>query len=191
MGRWHTETLERLQRFLSWARPGTLAAAALGFPIFFVLSSAILTFGRAPLPPERATQPIQFNHRLHVQDVGLDCADCHQYYETETFSGLPSAEVCAMCHEEAQTDRPEEVKLAGLLSEGVTLDWKHLFRQPSHVYFSHRRHVAVAELECSVCHGDFASSVRPPRKVKILDMDTCVDCHEQQQASIDCTHCHR
>lgn len=175
----------------AWARPGRLAAAAVGFPIFFVLSTALLTvFGSRPFQP-RTEQPVEFNHRLHVEDLGLGCTDCHAYYQEETFSGLPAADACSFCHEEAQGEDPEEAKLARLLAEGRPLEWQPLFRQPSHVFYSHRRHVAVAGLECAACHGSIAASESPPRTVETLDMDGCIACHEQQGVDDDCTSCHR
>lgn len=184
------DLLAKLARAFAWARPGRLAAAAIAFPIFFVLSTALLTvFGTRPQP--KAEQPVQFNHRLHVEDLGLECTDCHPYYEDETFSGLPSADACAFCHEEAQGENPEEAKLLRLLADERPLDWQPLFRQPSHVFYSHRRHVAVAELECEACHGPIATSEAPPRRVDKLDMDGCIDCHEQQGVANDCTSCHR
>lgn len=181
----------RLKRLFAWARPGTLAAAAIGFPLFFVLSSSILTLSRVRVVQERTEQPIEFNHRLHVQDVDLECDTCHEFYESETFSGLPTTESCAFCHDEAQGENTEEVKLVNLLAEHKPLEWRRLFRQPPHVFYSHRRHFVVAGIECEVCHGDIGATERPPRRVKTLDMDGCIDCHERSQIANDCTSCHR
>lgn len=187
---WYT-LLDGLARAFAWARPGRLAAAAIGFPIFFVLSTALLTvFGSRPFRPT-AEQPVEFNHRLHVEDLGLDCTDCHPYYEDETFSGLPAADSCSFCHEEAQGEDPEEAKLVRLLAEERPLEWRPLFRQPSHVFYSHRRHIKLAELECETCHGSIAASEAPPQRVDTLDMDGCIGCHEQQSVDNDCTSCHR
>ncbi len=183
--------IDQLKRLFAWARPGTLAAAAIGFPVFFVLSSSVLTLSRTRLAQEWAGQPVEFNHRLHVEDLELECTTCHEFYESETFSGMPSPEACAFCHEEAQGESAEEAKLAGLLSEGKPLAWQRLFRQPPHVFYSHRRHVVVAGIACETCHGAIASSERPPRWVAKLDMDGCMACHEEQQVADDCTNCHR
>ncbi len=185
------ELLDRLSKAVSWLRPGRLAAAAIGFPIFFVLTTALFTVFRSQSFQAQAEQPVEFNHRLHVEDVGLECTECHPYYEDETFSGLPGADACSFCHEEAQGEDPEETKLVQLLMDGEPLEWRPLFRQPSHVFYSHRRHVTVAELECEACHGSIATSEAPPRRVETLDMDGCIECHEQQGVGNDCTSCHR
>ncbi len=142
-------------------------------------------------PSAETRQPIAFNHRVHVQDNGMECSECHDSYEKETFSGLPGADLCSFCHAEAQGESVEELKLVAMLEEGKPLEWKRLFRQPSHVFYSHRRHVAVAGLECETCHGSFAETARPPARVERLEMDDCLDCHRRQGASEDCTACHR
>jgi hypothetical protein len=183
--------LTRLGRAFTWARPGRLAAAALGFPIFFVLTTALLTVLGSQRFQAQADQPVEFNHRLHVEDVGLECTECHPYFEDETFSGLPGADACSFCHDEVQGSDPEEAKLYRLLSDEQPLEWRPLFRQPSHVFYSHRRHVKVAKLECEICHGSIAASEAPPQRVDTLDMDGCIGCHEQQGVGNDCTSCHR
>lgn len=188
--RWQ-ELPKQLARAFAWARPGRLAAASLGFPIFFVLTTGLLTaFGARPFQT-LADQPVEFNHRLHVEDLGMECTDCHPHYEEQTFSGMPDRETCAFCHEEAQTESPEEAKLVRLLADGQPLEWRSLFRQPTHVFYSHRRHVKVAEMECTACHGAIAETEAPPRRVELLDMDGCMECHDQQGVANDCTSCHR
>ena len=181
-----TRTLQLLR---DWGQQGVLGTAALGFAIAFVsVLVLVTTFGR---PSPRVEQPIAFNHRIHVEDVGLECIDCHEFYESETFSGLPEAETCVMCHEEAQTESSEEAKLVRILTQGQPLEWQSLFQQPSHVFYSHSRHVAVAGMECDVCHGPFATAEAPPEQADLLTMDDCLDCHQESNASTDCTACHR
>lgn len=172
--------------FGHWARP-----AVLGLLVFFAASFAAAALFSDPTPIGRASQPIAFNHQRHVDDLGLECEGCHQYYKKETFSGLPEAEVCEFCHAEAQGESAAEAQLVQLLGEGKPLEWQSLFQQPSHVFFTHRRHVVVAQMECSVCHGEIASSERPPDWVKLLTMDDCVDCHQREDAATRCTACHR
>lgn len=167
-----------------------LGATALGLAVFFVLGTGLGVAQRRSAA-RALEQPIAFNHRLHVEDVELSCLDCHEFYESEAFSGLPGPEVCAFCHEEAQGESVAEQELAGLLAEGAPLAWRSLFRQPSHVFYSHRRHVVVAGLECRSCHGDFAKTETPPRRASILSMEECLECHQREGVAEDCTACHR
>lgn len=136
-------------------------------------------------------QPIRFNHRKHVKDNELSCDTCHRFYEKESFSGLPDADVCASCHSEPQGKSAEEAKLVALLKSGAELKWQSLFRQPAHIFYSHRRHVVAAKLECPTCHGAIGDSVTPPEHVRKLRMQDCLDCHDRNKVSTDCTACHR
>jgi hypothetical protein len=169
-----------------WARPAGLALL-----LFFVTSCVAMMLFNDPASIGRAEQPISFNHLKHVEELGLECDSCHEFYREETFSGLPEAETCEFCHAEAQGETAEEARLVQLLEEGKPLEWQSLFRQPSHVFFTHRRHVVMAEVECDVCHGDIGSTERPPEWVHLMTMDDCVECHEREQAGVRCNTCHR
>jgi hypothetical protein len=164
-------------------------AAAFAFLAFFFLTGAVTIWRGGPEP--RARQPIAFNHKKHVQELDLACSSCHQFYEKEAFSGLPGADVCSTCHQEPQGKSKEEAKLVRLLQSGAPLEWTGLFRQPAHVFYSHRRHVVAARIECAVCHGSIAATTAPPTSVKRLRMKDCLDCHRRSGVSTDCTACHR
>jgi len=138
-----------------------------------------------------AVQPIAFNHRKHVVDNGMSCSDCHQSYQTETFSGMPDVSTCALCHEEPQGKSAQEKNLVGLIRDGRSLEWQRLFRQPPHIFFSHRRHVVKAGLVCETCHGGIGRASSPPQTVKRLTMNDCIACHVKRGAATDCTTCHR
>jgi hypothetical protein len=167
-------------------RKGTVLASLFGFVVFFLVSGAFVRSGE-----RAARQPIQFNHRIHVVDNDMSCSECHVYYEKQTFSGLPTRETCAFCHDEPIGQSPKEQRLVEMLQSGAPLEWSRLFKQPRHVFYSHRRHVVVAGLECETCHGDIAETESPPRSVRNLVMDDCLSCHEQEHAQTDCTTCHR
>jgi hypothetical protein len=174
-----------------WLGKDTLSASAIGFSLFLLGIVLVSGLARSALSPGAIEQPVAFNHQIHVEELGLECTECHPYYEKEAFSGLPTAETCAFCHEEAQGENPEEMKLVRLLSEGRELEWKQLYRQPPHVFYSHRRHVAVADLQCQTCHGGISSSEVPPTRVRQLTMEACMDCHQENGVTNDCTTCHR
>lgn len=158
-----------------------------GFGVFFLISGAVVLLSSPPVK-----QPIAFNHSKHVVELEMACSDCHEFYESEAFSGLPDADTCSFCHtEEPQGESAEEAKLAKFLESGEPLEWEPLFRQPPHVFYSHRRHAAVGQIECAVCHGSIAESETPPTRVRVLEMEDCIDCHESQGVRTQCTTCHR
>ena len=141
---------------------------------------------------EPVTQPIDFNHRMHVEDVGLECTDCHLYALTGMRATIPNLEVCGDCHEEAQSDSPEEARLVGIIQSGERIPWWKVHRVPDHVFFSHRRHTAVAQIECETCHGEVAELEMPlTRPLVRMTMDRCIECHRESEASNDCLLCHK
>lgn len=160
------------------------------------VAAIVLSQGCEAAPSTRAgrsgTQPIQFNHNLHTTELEMDCQDCHRYVREGRKASLPDRDVCFECHEEMQGESAEEEKLVTLLATGQELDWQRVYVLPKHVYFSHLRHVTLGQIGCQECHGDMMQLTAPPRRpaVDIIDMDHCIDCHEERQADNDCLACH-
>jgi hypothetical protein len=138
-------------------------------------------------------QPITYNHQVHVEENDMECTDCHLYVETRARATIPNIEVCGECHsDEPMTESAEEQKVVDYVSRGEKIPWLKIYRVPSHVYFSHRRHTALGEIACATCHGDMERMTTPPPKPAVpISMDRCMGCHEQNQVSNDCTRCHR
>ena len=146
--------------------------------------------GRVGLRPKLSvTQPISFNHRMHVEI--LECENCHQFFGESEHSGLPELTLCLDCHEEPQTDSAEEERIRELAAAGQTEIFRKLFRLPDHVFYSHRRHVVIAGLECEACHGAIAETEAPPQQPLMrITMDFCLECHLRDDVPSDCTRCH-
>lgn len=137
-------------------------------------------------------QPIAFNHRKHTQDLQLECEFCHPYVRTGAHPGLPPLETCAMCHQTRQGTTREAARLTELIEQGRPVAFSKLFRLPAHVFYTHRRHVGIAQLECRTCHGDIALTTRPPRRPLVnVRMRLCLDCHRRTTQTRDCVACHR
>jgi len=171
----------------------------------------------------KKSQPLNFSHASHGPEssAGLDCEECHSFYEDGTFSGIPKIEKCMECHEDPESplgESPEEVRLfTDYLKPGREIPWLVYSRQPDCVYFSHIAHVKMAQIECRVCHGDFATRQGPPvYKVNRLTgysidiygrniaglkkntwdrmkMDDCAQCHRQKgkENNNACFVCHK
>jgi hypothetical protein len=43
-------------------------------------------------------QPINYSHRLHAGELGIDCRFCHSAAEQSRHAGIPSTDVCMKCH---------------------------------------------------------------------------------------------
>lgn len=138
------------------------------------------------LPAVPAAQPIAFNHARHA---AVACVVCHSGVEVAARAGLPSGAFCAKCHATAPAGAAA-ARWDGLQAAGLA--WIRVTRLPTHVMFSHRRHVAIARFDCASCHGDIGSRATPPLRAPVrLDMNTCLGCHRQEDASEDCAACHR
>ncbi len=137
-------------------------------------------------------QPVAFNHRKHTEQLQLDCELCHPYVKTGHHPGLPSIETCAMCHQARQGTSQEAAKVTEYVSSGRPLVFHKLFRLPTYVFYTHRRHVGIAKLPCRTCHGDIALTTAPPRRPLVaIRMAFCLDCHQKMHQTTDCIGCHR
>jgi len=167
----------------------TVPSRALQVAFLAVAAAALLAIPRGTPP---VAQPVAFNHRKHTKDLKLDCQFCHQYVTAGAHAGLPDAKVCVMCHQVRQGQSAEAARVTELLARGDSLHFNKLFRLPSHVNFTHRRHVGIAKLACEGCHGAIADAQRPPeRPLVTIRMAFCLDCHRAQRQSVDCVACHR
>lgn len=143
-------------------------------------------------PAERVVQPIAFSHEKHVGELEMECEMCHELVGTSIHAGLPPLSTCLGCHEEPLTENPEEQRLLALAQDGNEDVFRKLFRIADHTFYSHRRHVSLAGLDCETCHGAIATTARPPERPLVrITMDFCLECHRREGLSEDCTRCHR
>src|SRR4029079_15799105 len=86
------------------ARISMVAVVVLGGAAFFaytqIARSSYLT-GRYP----EKQQPVQFSHKHHVGDDGIDCRFCHQTVETTATAGMPSTQTCMNCPSQLFADK--------------------------------------------------------------------------------------
>ncbi len=157
--------------------------------VVVLLAVAIgILLGREPAVP----QPVAFNHLKHTQELQLTCEFCHKYVRQGAHAGLPDAETCSICHSTPQGTSEEAAKVTELISEGDPLRFTKLFRLPDHVFYTHRRHVEIGQLECVNCHGEIAETERPPPRALVrVTMEFCMDCHREREQTLDCNACHR
>ena len=175
----------------SESQPRPVGIFLIGFLGVCVPSLALTALGIIHFGSRSVKQPVEFNHKKHVAELGISCDTCHSSYQTQTFSGFPKAEDCAACHAEAQGSSEKERALVEKLKRGETLEWKRLFAQPPHVFYSHRRHVVAGKIACATCHEGIADTTSPPRQVRKLAMKECIGCHLNSKVSVACTTCHR
>lgn len=158
----------------------------LGIFTYFVVTAAI---------PKRTLvieQPIMFNHKRH-QEKDVACYDCHQFYKKYAVAGIPGTDLCFSCHKSDKDlkEKGEKRKLHEYFTNKIEIPWRRINTpMPPDVVFNHKRHV-VKDIECAECHGKVEELVDTKRLVQDFTMDGCIECHEREQASVDCLTCHK
>jgi hypothetical protein len=120
-------------------------------------------------------QPVQFDHRHHVRDDGIDCLYCHSEARRSAYAGIPSAELCMGCHSQVW---PESIQLEPVRRSyysGKPLSWNRVHQVPDYVYFNHAIHVNKG-VGCVSCHGR-VDQMALAYQVAPLSMGWCLDCH--------------
>jgi len=104
-------------------------------------------------------QPINFNHKLHTEEVEDGCVSCHYFREDGSFSGIPKLESCMECHEEALGESEDEaVFIEQYVDKDREVPWLVYSKQPACVFFSHAAHVEAGGMDCVTCHGHIGES---------------------------------
>ena len=144
---------------------------------------------------DQVLQPVDFDHRHHVRDDGIDCVYCHDGVETEASAGLPSTTRCMGCHVQVWPDSPKLALVRASWARHEPLRWKRVNALPDYVYFHHGVHIH-AHIPCARCHGLVEDMTRIERAAT-LTMDFCLDCHRRESGGraiarlTTCTACHR
>jgi len=137
-------------------------------------------------------QPVAYNHSIHINDVGLECIECHTGVENRSRATLPSIEICEDCHSEMNGETVAEAFVVDAVENSEEIIWNRVYNLPDHVFFSHRRHISLGKIECTQCHGDIQDFEIPPKIPHLaLTMEFCMDCHDKQNVNNDCLACHR
>ena len=147
----------------------------------FALSGAIYAFNlsygiKLDVPIE---QPVQFSHKHHVLDDGIDCRYCHTSVDKSSFAGIPPTETCMTCHSKIWSDSPLLEPVRESYRTGRPIVWQRVHDLPDFVYFNHSIHVKKG-ISCAVCHGR-VDEMPLMWKEKDLSMRWCLDCHRHPE----------
>ena len=143
-------------------------------------------------PPD---QPVQFDHRHHVRDDGIDCEYCHTTARRSPYAGVPPTSLCMGCHNQIWNDSPALALVRQSYFTGNPIPWRRVHRLPDFVFFDHSAHVTRG-VACERCHGRVDLMART-LQVAPLTMDWCLDCHrnpgvrDDVHPSTNCSACHK
>lgn len=150
--------------------------AALGVPAVLMASarSPYATGESSPVP-----QPVQFDHRHHVRDDGIDCLYCHSDARRSPYAGIPATSVCMGCHAQVWNQSPELAAIRKSAAEDRPIVWTRVTNLPQHVFFDHSIHVRQG-VGCVSCHGR-VDEMAIVYQAKPLLMSECLECHRDPE----------
>jgi hypothetical protein len=124
-------------------------------------------------------QPVQFDHRHHVRDDGIDCRYCHNLVERSWTAGVPTTALCMGCHNQVWPESPMLEPVRRSYFSGTPIPWNRVHRLPQFVYFNHSIHVNRG-IGCASCHGR-VDEMPLVYQVERLTMSWCLDCHREPE----------
>jgi hypothetical protein len=147
--------------------------------------TGMLVVARSPyITNQRVTreQPVQFSHKHHVGDDGIDCRYCHTSVETSAYAGIPPTKTCMNCHSVLfnNVGYLEPVRESYRTEQSIL--WVKVQRLADYVYFNHSIHINKG-IGCSTCHGA-VNEMPLIFQASPLTMQWCLDCHRNPQANL-------
>jgi hypothetical protein len=127
-------------------------------------------------------QPLQFDHRHHTRDEGIDCRYCHNTVDKAPFASLPPTQLCLNCHSQVWNKSPLLEPVRKSFIENTPLVWNRVYKVPEFVYFNHSIHVGKG-VGCVTCHGR-VDQMAAVEKVNTLTMGWCLDCHRHPEKNL-------
>ena len=153
-----------------------------GIGIIVVLVATLAAINRSSYVTEvgvARSQPVQFSHKHHVGDDGIDCRYCHTSVEESSFAGIPSTKICMNCHTQIWAESPILEPVRESFRTGKSLEWTRVNNLPGFVYFDHSIHVHKG-VGCSTCHGRVDQMPLMWRE-NSLYMEWCLECHRNPE----------
>jgi hypothetical protein len=154
------------------------------FSLFALVSLAglalagVLVVARSPyLTNQRVTrdQPIQFSHKHHVGDDGINCRYCHTGVETSAYAGIPPTKTCMNCHSVLFNNVGYLEPVRESFRTNESIEWVKVHRLADYVYFNHSIHISKG-IGCSSCHGS-VNEMPLVFQASPLSMEWCLECH--------------
>jgi len=127
-------------------------------------------------------QPVQFSHKHHVGDDGIDCRYCHTSVETSASAGIPPTQTCMNCHSQIWADSPYLEPVRESYRTNKPIEWQRVHDLPEFAYFNHSIHVAKG-VGCSTCHGQI-DNMPAVFQENTLQMEWCLSCHREPEKYI-------
>ncbi|WP_373047317.1 cytochrome c3 family protein [Vulgatibacter sp.] len=168
--------------FPRWSNSALPAVLILGAVGLLGVPIALMTWVRTPYSTDRLApveQPVQFDHRHHVIDDGIDCLYCHYTAGEAATASVPPTELCMNCHAQIWNESPLLEPVRRSMFTGRPIPWKRVHDLPDFVFFHHAVHVRKG-VGCSSCHGQ-VETMPVVYAVESMSMGWCLDCHRRPE----------
>lgn len=165
-----------------------LIAVSVALFVMVAILTNLPTLMAGNAPPENGDDnpsQLKFSHKMHIKDVGVDCATCHPAASASKRSSdnlVSTHDECATCH-----------------SDQVSNDCGYCHKNPESitprpvaertVIFSHEQHLGMKDVECTTCHKGL-DEVELSTAKNLPAMATCTTCHNDRKATTMCEACH-
>jgi len=123
----------------------------------------------------RPEQPVPFSHKLHNDDLGIDCRYCHNLVEVSPHANVPPTQTCMNCHIIIKRDSEKLAMIRESWIQKKPMEWIRVHKLPDYVYFDHSVHLR-AGVGCFSCHGNI-NQLEVVKQNLPLSMSWCLDCH--------------
>ncbi|HEX4683050.1 MAG TPA: cytochrome c3 family protein [Gemmatimonadaceae bacterium] len=155
------------------------AAAVVGVPV------GLMAWVRTPNATRRyqpVSQPVAFDHRVHVAGEHIDCRYCHFSVERSSSAGLPPTTTCVPCHSQTWLNSSTLAPVRQSIETNTPLRWNRVTTLPGFVYFNHAIHVNKG-VGCETCHGR-VDRMGVVYQDAPMTMSWCVSCHLDPAAHV-------
>lgn len=123
----------------------------------------------------RPKQPVEYSHRLHAGELGIDCRYCHTSVESSARANVPPTRTCMNCHTMVKADSEKLALVRQSFQTGRPIEWVRVHDLPEYAYFDHSIHISNG-VSCISCHGNVAQ-MEEVTLSKSLSMGFCLSCH--------------
>ena len=141
--------------------------------VWYYFSPEYLDVGYEP------AQPVDYSHRLHAGELGMDCRYCHNWVEVSEHANVPPTQTCMNCHNQIRTESPKLYQVRESWATGEPIEWVKVHHLADYAHFSHATHVNNG-VGCETCHGRI-DQMEVVYQAEPLSMGWCLECHRQPE----------
>ena len=146
-----------------------LGGVVLIFLVWYFFSPEFTTVGYQP------EQPVEYSHRLHAGQLGMDCRYCHNWVENASHANVPPTQTCMNFHSQVKEQSLKLLKVRQSWATGEPIEWVKVHHLPDYANFSHSVHVNSG-VGCETCHGRI-DQMEVVAQQEPLSMGWCLECH--------------